>query len=486
MTILEILNYLNETNSTNDKLKKLKQFKDNELFKRVLAMTYDKATYTYGVTMKNVEYLQVNEKHDLTYFLDYLENSLCTREDTGNLAISTVGQIMSRLSTDDAKVAELILGRDLKINVGRTNINKVFKNLIVKPAYMRCGVYTQKTSQKIPQPALIQLKADGTYREMLVQDGKVEFVSRSGENYQYPVIAQQGTDLEDGYYFGELTVRGISDRSEANGLINSDNPPHDDIIFSVWDYVSIDEYSRAKNKEKTHIFYGDRFLHLKEMLSEHELDNIEVIESYLVESLPEAIERCSGFMSKGLEGAVLKSQRGLFKDGTSNDQLKMKLQIEADVRIVGFKDGSKGTKREGKIGSIQFATDDGKVKGYASGFTDDVLDEMSENPDKYIGLVFELQFNDITKGRNNDHYALSHPRFVEFRNDKTETDDLERILIMREMSKLLENVGRDKNTPLTISTSKMNEVKKRIETDGVESLFKSNIEQFETKEIDDL
>jgi hypothetical protein len=45
-----------------------------------------------------------------------------------------------------------------------------------------------------------------------------------------------------------------------------------------------------------------------------------------------------------------------------------------------------------------------------------------------------VQFNDITKGRDNDYYALSHPRHIEIRTDKTETDTYERILELKEMA----------------------------------------------------
>lgn len=444
MSITEIIAYLNETNSANDKLRKLKEMKGHDLFKRVLEMTYDKVRFTYGVTFKNVivsRAIKTAPFMSLETALDELEK-LTSRQVTGNDAIELLGNLHDALSADDAKVLELIIGRDLKMGCGRTSINKAFKNLIVKPAYMRCGLFGKKAATKLnvsaTNPALVQLKADGTYREMLVSDGIVEFKSRSGEPYEYPLIVEEAKNMKKGYYFGELTVEGITDRSEGNGLINSDDVPHERLIFSVWDYVTEEEYQLSKLKDKTmkpFTKYGHRWIELKDILEEHETKHIQPIESHLVATLEEAIEHASVWMSQGLEGAVLKSQNSTFKDGTNNDQLKIKLQIDADVRVVGFKDGTKGTKREGKVGSIQFVTDDGKVQGYASGFSDEILDEISKNKHMYMNRVFSVQFNDITKGRNNEYYALSHPRFIEWRDDKTETDDLERIFENKEMAK---------------------------------------------------
>jgi hypothetical protein len=45
-----------------------------------------------------------------------------------------------------------------------------------------------------------------------------------------------------------------------------------------------------------------------------------------------------------------------------------------------------------------------------------------------------VQFNDLTKAEGNDYYALSHPRYIEIRNDKDETDTLEKVLSLREMA----------------------------------------------------
>ena len=49
-------------------------------------------------------------------------------------------------------------------------------------------------------------------------------------------------------------------------------------------------------------------------------------------------------MNKGLEGGVLKDKNLVFKNGTSNQQLKIKLKVDADLRVLGFLKGTKGTK----------------------------------------------------------------------------------------------------------------------------------------------
>ena len=139
-------------------------------------------------------------------------------------------------------------------------------------------------------------------------------------------------------------------------------------------------------------------------------------------------------MTAGYEGAILKDRDAIFRDGTSPQQLKLKLEIDVDVRITGFKEGTPGTKREATFGAMTFETDDGQIKGRTSGFTDAQLEDFNSRREELIGQIMTVTCNDITKGRDNDYHALSHPRFIELRNDKTDTDTLERALETKEMA----------------------------------------------------
>jgi DNA ligase-1 len=240
----------------------------------------------------------------------------------------------------------------------------------------------------------------------------------------------------DGKYIGELTVivNGVlQDRATGNGLINSDSPPHNDIYLDAWDYVTLDEYNGAANKVKGTTPYAARFARLGEIVSD-QTGNVRIIETHIVDSFADALQKCSAWMTAGFEGAILKDKDAIFRDGTSPQQLKLKLEIDAEVRVTGFIEGTPGTKRESTFGSITFATDDGTIKGSCSGFNDTQLEDFNSRREELVGQVFTVQFNDITKGRDNDYHALSHPRFVEFRTDKDETDTLERVLKSKNMA----------------------------------------------------
>lgn len=436
--VTTIIDELNLSNGLNHKMAVLKKYKDHELFKRVLKLAYDKAAYTFGISMKNVEFVTTpGEVLSLEKALENLEERLAPRHITGNAARDLLEGMFRNLSPENADLLKKIINRDLRINLGRSSINKVWSQLITKPAYMRCGLYSAKTAKDIPMPAILQLKADGTYREASVADGTVTFVSRSGETYEYPVLEAAMADFPDGRYFGELVVirdGKALDRATGNGLINSDDVPHNEIFYFVWDYVTHAEYFLAMNKGKPKTKYEDRLAKLCSILENSDSKQIELIEGHEVGSIRQALQITSNWMEAGFEGSILKAREGVFKDGTSKHQLKLKLEIAIDVRITGFKEGRVGTVRENTFGALEFATDDGQIKGYCSGLTNDLLEDFNSRRGELIGQVMEVLCNDITKGRDNDYYALSHPRFSELRHDKTETDTLARALESKEMA----------------------------------------------------
>lgn len=436
-TIPEIIEELNLENGSNYKLKILQKHKDNLLLQRVLKMTYDNVAYNYFIK-KIPEYQFKSTIVCIEKALDRLEFIYATREKTGNAAISDFQELLSNMFYKDADIIKKIIGRDLKINLGKTQINKVFKDLITKMPYMRCDIYSNKTAKniKFSPGACVQLKADGTYRSVTVVNGLVQFNSRSGEKYEYPILEGIFSNMKDGVYIGELLVGDIHNRAESNGLINSDNPPHEKIFIQLWDYVTLNEWTRPKDKTNKKP-YSERFFELRTILRDVESVesfHLQVIPFQEVSSISEALEFTSKMMSDGFEGAILKDWYTPFVDGTSKMQLKLKLEIDLEVRLVGFHEGTKGTKREGKIGSLIFQNDEGTIKGRASGFTDKELDDFMERQDELLGKIMTVQFNDLTKAESNDFYALSHPRFISFRDDKTETDTLETAFKLREMA----------------------------------------------------
>ena len=431
--ILEILEQLRNTSSTKEKFNILLSHKDNKDLEKVLKYTYDKVDFTYGVTPTTVLDFDSNEYSDKEMFevLDMLNK----REVTGHSALALAKNFYESCDKDIKDLFLKILDRDLKIGVNEKTLNKVFKGIVPRPHYERCDILNEKTLKKFTFPGYIQLKCDGTYREAYVHNGIVEFKTRSGESYRNPVLEEILKTLPDGYYLGEFTL-GRADnpdanRAEGNGNINSDNPDFNNIHYTIWDMLTEEEYALKDSKRG----YDERFETLTKTLETLNSSLVHVVPSLRVNNIKDALNVTSEWMNKGLEGGVLKSSKMKFKNGTSKEQLKIKLKVDVEVRCTGFIEGTKGTKYEGKNKVITFENDEGTIKGQCSGMTDSMVDEVTKNPEKYIGKVLSVQFNDLTKAEGHEFYALSHPRFAEWRDDKDETDTLEKAIQLRDMAR---------------------------------------------------
>ena len=417
MNYFKFIQELNVSNSSNYKLDVLKKYKDDENIAKLLKMTYDKVYFTYGIKLTNIEISNFgNRKIDLDDLIP-----LYTRKYTGNNAIDYLQSLFNNYDLNSQEVLKGIINRDLRCGINAKSINKVFKNLIFSLPYMRCSLLDKV--KNVTFPAMLQVKMDGTYRTIIKKETECFAFSRSGESYEYPKLFKSIIDenLPDGVYIGELLVDNAEDRYKSNGLLNSLDVP-EDVTFYVWDFLSLDDFQN----EKCETQYAVRF------------DNIrcssmmQLVKYEIVKSLDEAFKITKEWIAKGEEGAVLKDHKTPFENKTSKYQIKIKPEFDIDVKITGFTEGY--GKRERTLGAIMFESEDGLLKGQCSGFSDEQLLEISNNREKYLGTIMSITATDISKAQNSDTYALLHPRFKEFRSDKTEADTLERIF---EISKSL-------------------------------------------------
>lgn len=424
--ILAMLQALEKETSTKLKQELLKSLSNKSVLKLVVAMALDKVKYSYGIQqIPNYEEKKITMS--LEQALDLLLANIPMR---GNAGRALLADILSHVPSNDAEVIKRIIRRDLKCGVGRTMTNKVWKDLVTKPPYMRCNTFTSKTKKHIAYPALLQEKCDGRFLYTIKDGDNVTYMSRQGEESDFPQLSADFLHMPDGVYVGELLVRGLNNRAEANGLLNSDDSTEANVYVQLWDYLTLDEFTAKQSI----IPYTTRLGYLSLHIGKLKSTRLYLVETVQVNDSKEALTIVGQWMAEGREGGVLKDMSLPFKDHTSNQQLKLKLEMSIEVRCLGFTEGTTGTKREKTFGALVFANDEGTIKGQTSGFTDEMLFEISNNRDKYIGKIVEVEFNDLSKARDSDIYALSHPRFVKFRDDKVDTNTLAEALAIKEMA----------------------------------------------------
>lgn len=408
---------------------------------KMLEYTYSNA-YTFGI--KYVEPKTGHGQLDLTFDQVWvLLDQLSSRGLTGNAARDGVQQVMAFLEPKSAELFRRIIHKDMRAGFSGSTINKVWPGLIPDVPYMRCGLPKDGKIDKWDWEGGIyaQLKADGMFQRAIVDDGEVTFVSRSGE-YMPPealadlkdAIGSAVSDygLKHAELDGELVVydatNQLLDRATGNGEINSIRQggiptPGWRVVYSAWDIRGDEDYDGRMQNLATILQFCTSPLFV-------------LNPSTIVYSIGDAFQKCRDYMKERLEGAIIKKRTGLWKDGTSRDQVKLKIAFQVEVEFTHFIEGSKGKKTAKTFGAIAYKSKCGKLTGSCSGFSDKERADINADRDAWIGAIGTVEANDITKGRDAEVWALSHPRFIERRDDKTEADTLERMQEILEGTRL--------------------------------------------------
>jgi ATP-dependent DNA ligase len=176
------------------------------------------------------------------------------------------------------------------------------------------------------------------------------------------------------------------------------------------------DVARFCDKDITDVEFARRRRYVKKFVKEAKSDYFEVSKC-VRENKKEFYEK---IVAKGGEGVILKRLDGKYVGGKKHsDWIKVKQELKVDAVIVGYLDG-KGKFNQDKIGAIVYgAYVNGKFEkwGRCGGMTNKVIDELTANPDKYIGTVVEVECQGFTKAGN-----LRHGRFSRLRDDKDPTE----------------------------------------------------------------
>jgi DNA ligase 1 len=465
MTIKSIFDEISSEPSTNLKMEILTKYKDNELLKRVLYLANSKRVKFHIKQIPSYEPLEMELALPLEIALNTLME-IAERKVTGNEAILVLTNILNACNPDDSYIIERIIEKDCRIGMGTTFINKVFPDLIEKVSYLGCKPYNRKHIDSILKANPVnfsQLKLDGRYTNVLIRNHEVELMSRQGElSYLEGALFLEELKLFDDCVFnGELTMDNYDgttmDRYTSNGIIASlisigkkkaegENVDKDIrkleekhmsyfdalslIRLTIWDTITVDEYFNGISK----VPYYQRFENLKNILSKHNTVRVSIVECREVRSYEEVIAHFMEALNNKQEGTILKAYDGIWKDGKPTTQIKLKKEIELDLRIVAYKFGT--GKNANVISSLVCQSEDGKLVTSPTGMNEDMMQHITENQDKYRNTITAMKCS----GLSQDHlgnYSVLHPRFEKLRDDKSVANTLEECIEINESSQFL-------------------------------------------------
>lgn len=424
--INQILEQLAAEPGRNAKIDILKRHKGNDTLTRVIFLALDPFTQFY--IRKIPAYTTTNrEVETLEWALDRLYK-LSEREVTGNAAIDHLKFVLESVSTEDAKVIERIIQKDLKCGVSEATVNKVWPDMIHEYPCMLASAYEQKLVDKMAFPAYAQMKMDGMRFNAIVQNGAVEFRSRNGKEIQIadPTFSEPFIYMaagQDVVFDGELLIKdngAILDRKTGNGILNKavkgtqSEAEGKLVCCTLWDMIPMDQFTVGECL----IPYQTRLRLLSSGIMHASHNRVHLVPTHEVSGIEEAQRLFQEFLSTGEEGIILKSKTMIWEDKRSKHQIKFKGELECDLKIVDWEEGT--GKNKGRLGALVLESEDGQVRvGVGTGLTDQDRTEITRD---VIGKIVAVKYNARIRDKRSAVDSLFLPVFLEIREDKTTAD----------------------------------------------------------------
>jgi ATP-dependent DNA ligase len=425
-SVLSILKRLEATSSRLEKEDILGENADDPVLKEAFRLALDPLVNFYIKKLPEPDaskgVIQPPEIIRLEHALQDLKSKLCSRLLSGHEARDHVAFLLGCLTKDDQEVLRRVLGRNLKCGVSEATVEKTWPDLKLSYPCMLVSPLDSKT--KLTFPLIAQTKMDGMRFNAIVENGQVSYRSRAGKELDlFGVLDADVMNLtaETEYVLdGELLMAGPGgshmDRKTGNGLLTKfqkgTGTPElaKQIRAVVWDIIPLFAFRQGRCS----VGYRERHL----MLHPNQVGRIQVAPITIVNSMEEAQTLYQQKLAEGEEGLVLKDSKGPWEDKRVKHQVKMKAELEADLKITGFLPGA--GKYEGKIGSLLVETADGKVKtAVGTGLTDE---ERSLAFTEFENKIVAVKYNALITDKKTGLKSLFLPVFVEIREDKTVAD----------------------------------------------------------------
>ena len=414
--------------------------KDNKELQRAIKLALDPLISFY---IRKIPAYNKKAKgsRTLAWAMDTIQNEFATRNVTGNAAIELLTNVLESLYEADAGVVEKIIKKDLRCGVSEATANKIWPKLVSTYPVMLASGFDQKLVDKIKFPAYCQLKLDGMRFNAIVRNGTVEYRSRNGKELNIPSKLFSDALLKLASYYGanyvfdgELLVVDSAgkplDRKTGNGILSKgvkgtmSDKEAAMVRVTLWDAIPFTVFQAGVFKTP----YNERFMQLMQNVDflkgvsaiGHLVD---IVWTKEVNTQLEAQNIFEKFLAEGQEGTILKSKTNIWEDKRSKEQIKFKGELECDLVVVGWEEGT--GKNKGRLGALVCESSDGLIQvNVGSGYSDEQREEYTK---KVIGKIVTVKYNARIKDRGDGVERLFLPTFIEMREDKDLADSSKKI-----------------------------------------------------------
>lgn len=377
---------------------------------------------TFGV--KKIEHPLSNAKKEGNLELFFsLAGKLSERGITGNAAHKEIYRVLSEYTWATQETLIRILKKDLRVNLGTTLINKVYKDLVPTFKVMLADKMNEDKYDWAGGPWLVEYKYDGMRILTQVDEDTTKCFSRSGlDQPKYdPVFREDLLFLREqlGFDFwidGEV-VAGGKDDFQATMKSRGSKASTDNLYYHVFDLISNDEW-QAQKSETGNL---ERREFLAAAVKKLPKDTrIILSEGKICQTKAEVIEFYEGLVAAGAEGVIIKKVDAPYYWKRNKAWTKFKPVYTADLTLMGMYEGT--GKYVGALGgfNLEGELEDGTtvICDCGSGFNDEDRAHFWENQEKYLGQTIEVEYQEVTLGEHKEVHALRFVVYKKVRTDK--------------------------------------------------------------------
>ena len=427
-TLQHFNNFVKEITSSNSRLHKqavLQKYKDDFSIKEYLKIAFD-PYMIFGISTKKLYKKVTGDAPDIgiiTIFklFDHLE-----KHNTGTAAeILLCQKVLDGVASYDSECAELLeklICKDLSIGCDTKTINKEIPGLISEFSVQLANKYFDKPVVVEGKKFAITTKIDGGRIIAIKENGQVSFFTRAGQKYEGLVdLEKEMMWMPDNTCLdGEITLfdsHGLSSKDqykETMKIVRTKDKEKHGIKMLVFDWMPADDFKR----QRCDIPYHDRRAEVTRLLCEQRhYDYFQLLPMlYVGEDTSMITEILEDQVAAGEEGIMINLWEAPYEFKRTNYLLKCKKFNTADLRVIGFEEGSGKYSR--MLGAFICEYKGGEVR-VGSGLTDEMRKMIWDHREACMNKIIEVSFFEETKD-SAGKLSLRFPTFKDFRLDKTE------------------------------------------------------------------
>lgn len=334
-----------------------------------------------------------------------LLRSLAMGELSGGAARTAVKKHLNELTYKSAQMLMCVLNKTCDFGLAIKGINDVFPDCVpvhaiqlAKPFELRKCQFPCYVSPKLD--GLRVTYSDGVFRtrkgHALVGLTELERQMKCLQSYLPEPLAFDGELMVDGEHFNEISgqLRSFNETDKAH--------------YHIFD-IHMGAPMQCFRLSTLHYLAGAVSLAASVEESKR-LPNISFVPHTVVTSYDAIMEKYQEYLDQGYEGAIVKSESGLYQDARTWDWMKLKITQTEDCRVSGIFEGT--GKYNGMVGGLVVCFNGVNVR-VGSGLSDLQRASWMADPDEIIGATVEVAFQEVTPDG-----SMRHPRLKCVRGDK--------------------------------------------------------------------